>query len=253
MTSAHAERILTPASDVDASEIATNGDVDPDDSANHNDDNYDGIDWARLPDFQRPSRQLKCQSSWIYRYSYRIQSRKPDGRIFFICGHCHRRKVIDNGGGGKFDITFATTAAAKHLGKPGLGHSVDNDGSITRKSILGQQTMIEQLQTLSRPVSQEAANAINGAWDARDFRQSFINMITDCNLPFRLVEESAFHDFIAKSNLQAEQAMWHKHQSVADHMRADYYVILLTVKLRLTQAQSRIHISFDGWTTPNNR
>jgi len=37
----------------------------------NNVDNYDGIDWKRLPDLQKPHYSLKRTPSFIYKYGYR--------------------------------------------------------------------------------------------------------------------------------------------------------------------------------------
>ena len=48
-------------------------------------DNYDGIDWNRLPNPQKPSQTSKKKASWIYKYGYRCQNRKNPDLIIWVC------------------------------------------------------------------------------------------------------------------------------------------------------------------------
>src|SRR2546430_2107683 len=108
-----------PTYSITLSETAAAPDDPSDDDApapndDDNIDNYDGINWKRLPDLQKPHHSLKRTPSYIYKYGYRCQSRVKFDQIIFICKYCHIHKIIDYGGPGRYDITKANTAAATH-------------------------------------------------------------------------------------------------------------------------------------------
>ena len=107
-------------------------------------DNYDGIDWKRLPDLQKPHHSLKRTPSFIYKYGYRCQSRVKLEQIIFICKYCHQHKILDCGGPGRYDISNANTAAQTHLAKNTPGHGYDKNGKITSKK--RGQTILKHLQ-----------------------------------------------------------------------------------------------------------
>ncbi|EOA82365.1 uncharacterized protein SETTUDRAFT_80165, partial [Exserohilum turcica Et28A] len=55
-------------------------------------------------------------------------------------------------------------------------------------------------------------------------------------------------DLIASANPQAEKALWTSHNSVSSYIMRLYDYLKPRVITALSQAQSKIHISFDGWT-----
>jgi hypothetical protein len=60
-------------------------------------DNFDGIDWARLPRFMKPESTLKGRKSWIYLHGYRVALIKDPSRTFFVCQYCHKRRSHTGG------------------------------------------------------------------------------------------------------------------------------------------------------------
>ena len=158
-----------PAPTIPPSEVTVPDEPTDDDNV----DNYDGIDWKRLPDLQKPHHSLKRTPSFIYKYGYRCQNRVKLEQIIFICKYCHQHKIIDCGGPGRYDISNANTAAQTHLAKNTPGHGYDKNGKITSKK--RGQTVLEHLQTLGQYVSQEATNAIINGFNASIFKQAAIN------------------------------------------------------------------------------
>jgi hypothetical protein len=79
-------------------------------------DDYDGIDWLRLPRFTKPLTTSRRKPSWIYQHGYRVVLLANTDQMYFVCRYCHIHKYIDTGRGGVFPST-ATTAAARHLGE----------------------------------------------------------------------------------------------------------------------------------------
>lgn len=58
---------------------------------------------------------------------------------------------------------------------------------------------------------------------------------------------------IRLANPEAKRVLWKNHQSIADYIIAEYKALLPAVRVELANAQSRLYILFNGWTTPNNR
>ena len=86
-------------------------------------DNYDGIDWSRLPRFMKPATTSRRTPSWIYQHGYRVVLRSDMETVYFVCNFCHIHKYIDAGLSGVY-LSAATTGAARHLEeiRPGHGH-----------------------------------------------------------------------------------------------------------------------------------
>jgi hypothetical protein len=89
----------------------------------HLEDDFEGIDWTRLPQYMKPLASVRTKRSWVYRYGWRVVLIKDPDRIFFVCRHCHKHKIIDCGGGGIYETTKAPSSAARHLEEKRRGHS----------------------------------------------------------------------------------------------------------------------------------
>jgi hypothetical protein len=120
----------------------------------HLQDNFDGIDWSRLPRFMIPPTTPRSRRSWIYRHGYRVALISDPSRVFFICHYCHARKIIDCGGSGAFETTLSTSCSARHLEarKAGHGHRAPGRHAHFRQqdsSARGQVTVSRALQETS--------------------------------------------------------------------------------------------------------
>jgi hypothetical protein len=85
-------------------------------------DNYDRIDWSRLPRFIKPVRTPKTRKSWVYDHGYRLTLRGNTNKIYWLCHICHRRKAV---GVGFAETTEATSTAVRHLNRD---HRITNAG-----------------------------------------------------------------------------------------------------------------------------
>ncbi|KAI1669709.1 hypothetical protein L13192_05225 [Pyrenophora tritici-repentis] len=63
----------------------------------------------------------------------------------------------------------------------------------------------------------------------------------------------AFRELIAAANLDAEAALWASHYSVARYVMRLYEYIRPRVVKDVSEAFSKIHISFNGWTTKGGK
>jgi hypothetical protein len=149
----------------------------PGDETNTAEDNYDEVDWKRLPDLQKLSHTSTRNSSWIYKYGYRCQSRKNPDQTIWVCHYCHQHKIIDSGGKGRYNVTNATSAAAAHLKQRIRGHGYDEKGKIVVPTTRGGQlSVIQSLQFRGVDVPQEVANEIEG-FNGQAFRDTAVNWI----------------------------------------------------------------------------
>jgi hypothetical protein len=88
---------------VEASEVATASSEAADENVQMSEfdsrmvENYNGIDWGRLPWFIKPVRTPKTRKSWIYGHDYRLRFRGNTNRIYWLCHICHQRKAVGVG------------------------------------------------------------------------------------------------------------------------------------------------------------
>ncbi len=152
---------------VDLSEYAAPSEDPSCDETDTAEDNYDGIDWNRLPNLQKPSQTSKRKASWIYKYGYRCQNRKNPDLIIWVCRYCHQHKIT---GRGQYNVTNATSAAANHLKQRSRGHGYNEKGIIEGPSTRGGQlSVIQSLQFQGVNVPQRVANEIEGSLKQRLF------------------------------------------------------------------------------------
>ena len=212
-------------------------------------DNFDGIDWSRLPAFIKPTRTLKQRKSWVWQYGYRVALRVNPSRTYFICRYCFQHRALDINGG-IAEVTKATSSASAHLALNKPGHRISKTGTIPHREE-GQLT-IAMAVARGVDVSQSAANAL-GNFDVQRFRLSAIQWLVDNNLPISVFESSSFRSMMGFANPEAEAALWQSHHSVARFVLRLYDYMAPQVVAELSQAASKIHISFDGWTTKGGK
>jgi hypothetical protein len=84
-------------------------------------------------------------------------------------------------------------------------------------------------------------------------QQAVIEWITNNNHPLREVETPSFRVMIAAANPDAEKWIWKSHRSVRLHIMQDYEAYQPAVINELACARSKLHFSFDGWTTRSGK
>jgi hypothetical protein len=173
-------------------------------------------------------------------------------KTWFMCKYCHQHKIIDAGGSGIFDVSRATSAASSHLGRPVKGHNWNKDGLKQRQKLAGGQQSLAQLLASGVEVGQAAANAM-GNFNVQRFRLAAVLWLVDNNHLLREFENSAFRTMIEFANPEAEVALWVSRTSVTTFVMRLYRFMQPTVVTALSQAISKIHISFDGWTTKGGK
>jgi hypothetical protein len=172
----------------------------------HLQDNFDGIDWSRLPRFMIPPTTPRSRHSWIYRHGYHAALISNPSRVFFICHYCHARKIIDCGGSGAFETTLSTSCSARHLEARKAGHGHRAPG---RPAHFRQQDsyLRRAFNAADGSLSQATANSLSG-FNIQRFGLAAVRWLVENNHPLRKFETPAFQQLIAAANPDAERALW---------------------------------------------
>ncbi|KAF7443190.1 hypothetical protein A1F99_126970 [Pyrenophora tritici-repentis] len=186
----------------------------------------------RLPRFMKPLTTGRRVKSWIFQHGYRVVELYDQNRVWFVCKYCYIHKVIDTGGSGK------------------RGHGFTKDGLKPRRT--GQQLSLRQTLETGVAVSQEAANAM-GNFNIQQFREVAVFCLLDNNLPMELLARPSFREMISLANPEAEAALWVSPRSVATYAMRLFQYMQPQIVCALSEAASKIHISFDGWTTKGGK
>ncbi|KAG9383218.1 Polyketide synthase module [Pyrenophora tritici-repentis] len=145
--------------------------------------------------------------------------------------------------------TAATTEASVDT-EPDNG---DNFDGINWDRLLeqGSNSLRQTLET-GVAVSQEAANAM-GNFNIQQFREVAVFCLLDNNLPMELLARPSFREMISLANPEAEAALWVSPRSVATYAMRLFQYMQPQIVCALSEAASKIHISFDGWTTKGGK
>jgi hypothetical protein len=155
----------------------------------HLEDDFEGIDWTRLAQYMKPLASVQTKRSWVYRYGWRVALIKDPDRIFFVCRHCHKHKIIDCGGGGIYETTKAPSSAARHLEEKrrGHGYTAPNKATVVaQENVLGRVLKDGKLR-----VSQAVANEFSG-FNTQRFRLAAVGWLIENNHPLSEFKSPAF-------------------------------------------------------------
>jgi hypothetical protein len=211
---------------------------------------YESVDWKRLKGFAVPLSTPKGKPSWVYKYGWRLwkEHTKPE-KLFFLCRYCHTHRQS----GGLLEVTAATSSANTHLRADRVGHRLSKDGPVlfVAPKKTGQQSIREALGNglqLTQKAYQELGN-----FNVQGFRQAAVMWLVKNHRPLREFETEPFREMIRFANPEAEAALWKSHNSVSAFVMKLYSWLQPQVKRALSEASSKIHISFDGWTTKGGK
>src|SRR6266850_4429423 len=89
------------------------------------DDEYQGIDWNRIPTFHLPSQPVQ-RRAWIWIQGYDIEETKS-GERYFLCKKCHTEKRHKNH---MWKVSGGTALPLKHLKEV---HCLTEKGPVAEK------------------------------------------------------------------------------------------------------------------------
>jgi hypothetical protein len=162
--------------------------------------------------------------------------------------YCYQHKYTDIGRG-IYYTSGACSAAARHLAEDKPGHRIS---APNKPPIVKQDSVFSALKERKLPVSQAVANELGG-FNIQRFRLEAVGWLIENNHLLSEFESLAFRRLIAIANPLAESALWTSHNSVSRYVvRLFDYLKPLVVK-ELSRSLSKIHLSFDGWTTKGGK
>lgn len=213
-------------------------------------DNFDGINWDALPLYRKHQRTLKHKKSWVFDHGYRVALLSQLDRTFWVCRYCHIHRVV----GSKyiFEVSKSTSIVLSHLALSRPGHNFSRNGAEAGPVVPPGQKTLQFLRQQGVDIDQAIVNEI-GNFNVQAFRYAAVTWLVDNNHPLREFETPAFKQMIAYANPEAAAALWMSHRSVSAYVLRLYHSLYPRVTATLSEATSRIHISFDGWSTKGGK
>ncbi|WKT54430.1 hypothetical protein QSH57_005014 [Fusarium oxysporum f. sp. vasinfectum] len=137
---------------------------------------------------------------------------------------------------------------------PPDGHGLPKGAPRTAK-VTTIRTIIEQARVAAEENPRKRRRLNDQSGDAIELDQLealYVRSITACSLPVWLVECPEFRALLAYINNDIETWLPDTHDTVKTWIMRQYECQKERVKQRIQSAKSRIHISYDLWTSPNS-
>lgn len=99
---------------------------------------------------------------------------------------------------------------------------------------------------------QDVANELGG-FDQQRFRLAAVMWLVDNNYPLREFSSPSFREMIELANPAAAAVLWVSHNSVSAFVMKLFSALQPRVVEAIKAASSKIHISFNGWTTKGGK
>ncbi|KAI0568323.1 hypothetical protein Alg130_12190, partial [Pyrenophora tritici-repentis] len=202
----------------------------------------------RYPKHCKPPTSLSNRASWVYSHGYRIALRSNVAKVTWICHYCYKHKFTTVGRG-IHDVSQSPSAPARHLGEDKKGHGLKPPSKRTTVAPR-KETLLER--ALQKGCSQAVANELTN-FNIQEFRLAAVTWLVENNLPLLQFESSSFRNMIQLASVEAERALWASYNSVSRYVIRLYNYLLLKVVASLSESMSKVHISFDGWTTKGGK
>jgi hypothetical protein len=198
----------------------------------------DGQWWVPFVRKGRYWKHQKPADAWVLGQTIALRD-TPDELHSWICYECGDRVRLFSG---------RVSNASDHL----KGH-----GKWPGGSVISSPSMSELGSTAPITVSERSTLARKGQQSLNfskieEFKKRMVYWIVSEHLPFTAVESPAFRDMLLALNpLAANKEM--TGDSVRRWIQKEYATSIEQVKLKLKQAECKIHISFDAWTSPGSK
>ena len=205
---------------------------------------YKGIDWSRLPGYYIRRHRRRQRTGWVWEYGYDIE-KDGSGHRFWLCRECHRKKAT---GPHMYDAA-STSQANSHMVSV---HRINGDGPMApqrkkQRSLFDMADLDPQ-----RPKDQAVMNAFIASFDPLHFQSLLVRWVACDNVPFHALESPRFRDLLQYANHAIiESGSLPTHSTIREWIIRSFDRHKGVVTELLGRALSRIHVSFDAWSSRN--
>jgi hypothetical protein len=182
---------------------------------------------------------------WAYGYQLELQEWvKGEKPIFWACKSCLDRQVPK--------ISIQSVSSSTHI----RNHLLNDHNIATGKLVAkptGKQTSVVDMQRAA-PAKHErsdVADKDNKAMRENRFRLALVRLISCVHLGFAIVEQWSFQRFCATLSDDVIEIFPFSHVTVATWVMVRFEESRAKVKRMVHKSRSRVHISFDIWTSKN--
>jgi hypothetical protein len=200
----------------------------------------------------RPLSRDSKRTSWVYNHMVdkdpETRYRNKKGHLEWRCAYCPD---------GIYKIEAGTASITRHLGdKHAVQKGAPRDGIIVKNN----QTSMEQALALAEgqihkrrrlnPIGVTIPEHIE--LDGNVVEVLLVKLLSACSLPLRIVECQEFQDFVTYLNHDINQYLPRSHHTIRTWVMRQRDEMKQRVMEDIHNARSKIHISCDIWTSPND-
>ena len=202
----------------------------------------------QLP-LQKKINKRTIRTAWVYKYMRGTEDMQKvfynaEGKEEWRCRFCTQNYLLSGG----------NHAIKKHLT---IQHDIYEDSPIDKKA-KNIQIAIESAITSAMENPQKRRKLVDSGGgelplDGGVLEVLYIKFIAACNIPLRLVENPEFRAFLSYLNQDVNRWLPTEHSTIRTWVIRQFEIEKGHIKIRLQNAKTRIHLSLDIWTSPNNK
>lgn len=212
-------------------------------------------DWLPVP---QERRNRNAPVSWIWSLGSEYQDpRNADGPRFWCCGLCshgyryHPRQ-------GLFNMRRHLLNEHPNASANAQGVQEYRDGDVEgweEEEARSSQTPMESIENSLSPASAPGHGHMSLVTrpNAEAFRKALLKWVVNSRVSFQNVTSQAFIDMILVANPTLAPFLRSSGATIARWVKGEYIKAREKVKDKLQSSWSKIHLSFDGWTSPNGK
>jgi len=174
----------------------------------------------------------RSRRSWINEYGEWLVLVTPTGlgETYWACGRCDNKRKY------RLFAVVATSSASRHLKN---AHRITEQGGPTvAATASGTPIVLSQLQRM--PITHTAA---------AEFKSDLLRLVIDADLSFTIVEKPAFRRLLSRANNTISTLLPKSSRTIKNWIDRQYNLHLAQITLHIQSRLSRIHVSFDLWTS----
>lgn len=200
---------------------------------------YTSINWDRLPGYIQPDQKME-KRGWFWDHGYDVQRGTDTKTHFWLCRACHTAHLPRT-------IVFASRGVdniKKHLLKY---HQLDRDGRPTKR----RRHEFDNLDLdAHNGRDQRIMNYFNSTFDPEHWKKLLVRWVVRDQIPLWKIESEHFQSLCRYANkLTASTHCLPHHTTLRKMIINEYNRHKGIVTELLRAAQSKIHMSFDLWTS----
>jgi hypothetical protein len=192
---------------------------------------YGDQEWLLTIHPENRHRNSKVSPAWDHGQEYRLLN-NPERKLW-RCANCKSCITLSDG---------SISAAVRHLKKKHKILLRDEEVSVTG-SVTGSVAGSERGE-VARGLLQEIK--------VSDWRYWLLKWVIESHTPYRVIESEAFQQMLLSISQLIRPFLVQSGRTLANWALEDFIKARVQIVQLLASAKSRIHVSFDLWTSPNN-